>query len=144
MRKQHLQLTEADRDALEALVKKGKSSARVYRRAIGLLELDRAKTLAAVAETMGVCYQTVSALRDNYKQKGLACLEDARRSGRPVEITGEQRAKVTALACSKPPEGYSRWSLRLLADKAVELEYCEHLSHTEAGKILKKTNSSHI
>jgi putative transposase len=143
MRKQHVQLTQADRDALTKLVKHGKSSARVYRRALGLLELDRGKTLAAVAETTGVSYQTVSTLRDNYKQKGLACLEDAPRSGRPVEITGEQRAKITALACSKPPEGYGRWSLRMLADKAVELGYCESISHTEVNKILKKTSSSH-
>jgi hypothetical protein len=55
-----------------------------------------------------------------------------------LEIDGEQRAKITALACSKAPEGYGRWSLRLLADKVVELGYCEHLSHNEAGKILKK------
>ena len=144
MRKQHVQLSEADREALETLVSKGKSSARVYKRALGLLELDRGKTLTAVAKTTGVTIQTVSTLRNRYKAMGLRCLDDAPRSGRPIRITGEQRAKVTALACSTPPAGYSRWSLRLLADKAVELDYCESLSHTEAGKILKKTNSSLI
>jgi transposase len=142
MRKQHVQLSEAERDALEALVRKGKSSARIYRRALGLLELDRGKTLAAVAETTGVTYQTISTLRDKYKEQGLGCLEDKPRTGRPAEITGEQRAKITALACSKPPEGHSRWSLRLLADKVVELGYCASVSHTEVGKILKKTHSS--
>lgn len=144
MRKQHIQLTEAERDALAALVTKGKSSARIYRRALGLLELDRGKTLAAVAETTGVVYQTIGTLRDKYKEQGLRCLEDEPRSGRPAEIIGEQRAKITALACSKPPEGHSRWSLRLLADKVVELGYCDSISHTEVGKILKKTNSSLI
>ena len=68
----------------------------------------------------------------------MLCLHDLPRSGRPVEIDGEQRAKITALACSDPPEGYARWSIRLLADKAVELEYCEHISHTTVRKILKK------
>lgn len=57
-----------------------------------------------------------------------------------MEIDGNQRAKVTALACSEAPEGYERWNLRLLANKAVELGYCEHISHTEVAGILKKTN----
>ena len=59
--------------------------------------------------------------------------------GRPIEIDGQQRAKITALACSQPPEGYAQWSLRLLADKAIELGYVEEISHTEVRKILKKT-----
>jgi putative transposase len=57
-------------------------------------------------------------------------------------IDGLQRAKITALACSEAPEGHSQWSLRLLADKIVELAYCEHISHSEVGIILKKTMSS--
>jgi hypothetical protein len=69
-------------------------------------------------------------------------LKDKPRSGRPPEISGRQRAKITALACSTPPEGHARWSLRLLADRVVELGYVEHLSHNHAGKILKKTSSS--
>ena len=69
---------------------------------------------------------------------------DKPRSGRPIEIDGEARAKVTALASSEPPEGHSQWGLRLLADKVVEVGYCEHLSHTHASTILKKTNSSLI
>ncbi|MHC1732957.1 MAG: helix-turn-helix domain-containing protein [Bacteroidales bacterium] len=65
-------------------------------------------------------------------------LHDRPREGRPVEIDGNQRAKVTALACREPPEGYERWNLRLLADKMVELGYCEHISHTEVADISKK------
>jgi hypothetical protein len=67
-------------------------------------------------------------------------LKDAPRSGRPVEISGKQRAKIPAWACSRPPEGHRHWSLRLLADKVVELGYVEHLSHEWASQILKKTN----
>jgi hypothetical protein len=67
-------------------------------------------------------------------------LADQPRPGRPIKISGEQRAKITALACSEPPEGYERWNLRLLANKVVELGYCEHISHTEVADILKKTN----
>ena len=98
----------------------------------------------AVAETLRVNPTTVSKLAQKYQSAGLACLQDQARSGRPTEIDGVQRAKVTALACSDAPEGYDRWTLRMLADKAVELGYCEHLSHTEVGTILKKTNSSPI
>ena len=87
--------------------------------------------------------QTVYNIKRRYLAGGFeAALFDQPRSGRPVEISGIQRAKITALACSTPPEGRARWSLRLLADKVVELGYSEHLSHTQARKILKKTNSS--
>lgn len=71
---------------------------------------------------------------------GLQCLHDKARSGRPIVIDGKQRAKVTALACSAAPEGHARWGLRLLADKVVELGYCDSISHTQVGNILKKTS----
>lgn len=142
MAKQHVRLSEADREELKSLVSKGKQSIRVYKRALGLLELDRGKTLSAVAKTVEVTPSTVSNWRDKYKEMGLRCLEDAPRSGRPIEISGEQRAQITALACSEAPEGHARWDLRLLANKVVELGYCEHVSHTQVSNILKKTNSS--
>jgi putative transposase len=140
MKKQHVKLRKKDRDYLESLVAKGKLPAKMFKRATGLLELDRGKTLQAVAETLGVCNITVAAWRDGYKEQGLKCLEDAPRSGRPIEIDGAQRAKITALACSEAPEGHARWSLRLLAEKVVELGYSDRVSHVQVGKILKKTN----
>lgn len=142
MKKQHIHLSEGDRIYLEELVSQGELPVKVYRRAIGLLELDRGKTYTVVAETLEVNLTTVSKLAQKYQTEGLACLQDQARSGRPVEIDGVQRARVTALACSDAPEGYEHWTLRLLADKAVELGYCEHISHTEVGTILKKTNSN--
>ena len=66
-------------------------------------------------------------------------LRERPRSGRPPEIAGTQRAQITALACSKAPPGHARWTLRLLADKAVELGFVESLSHTGVRAILKKT-----
>ena len=140
MKKQHVKLTKKDRDYLESLLTKGKLPAKIFKRATGLLELDRGKTLQAVAETLGVCYITVAAWRDNYNEQGLKRLEDAPRSGRPPEIDGKLRAKITALACSEAPEGHARWSLRLLAEKAVELDYCDSISYVQVHKILKKTN----
>ena len=73
--------------------------------------------------------------RDKYKEAGL---RNAPRFGRPIEISGEQRAQITALAVVKPRGGHARWDLRLLADKVVELDYREHISHTQVSNILKK------
>ena len=140
MIKEHVKLTETDKNYLESIISKGKATAKVFKRATGLLELNRGKTLQCVAQTLGVDYNTVAAWRDNYKQNALTCLKDAPRSGRPVEIDGTQRAKITALACSTAPEGHAKWSLRLLADKLVELEHIESISHTQVAKVLKKTN----
>ena len=139
MIKYHVKLRKKDRDYLETLVAKGKLPAKVFKRATGLLELDRGKTLQAVAETLGVSYVTVAAWREKYHTQGLQGLDDAPRSGRPIEIDGGQRAKITALACSDAPTGHARWSLRLLADKVVELGYCKRISHVQVDKILKKT-----
>jgi transposase len=140
IKKQHVQLTQTDRNYLETLVSKGELKAKSYRRALRLLELDRGKTYTMVAETLGVVLPTLSLWAAQYREKGLKMLDDRPRSGRPIRISGEQRAKITALACSESPEGYARWHLRLLADKAVELGYCDEISHTEVANILKKTN----
>ena len=138
MEKQHLTLKAKDQKYLEGLLSKGSPAAKTFKRATALLELNRGKSFGAVAQSLGVCYQSVSTWCAAYRAKGLSMLHDEPRSGRPIEIDGRQRAKITALACSDAPEGHSRWSLRLLADKAVELGYCEHLSHNWAGQILKK------
>ena len=140
MKKQHVQLSPSDREYLETLTRQGEQTAKIYRRALALLELDRGKTYTEVCETVQVTIATLSGWAAKYLENGLEVLQDQPRSGRPIEIDGKQRAKITALACSTPPEGYAQWSLRLLADKAVELEYCEHISHTEVGQVLKKTN----
>ena len=142
MNKQHVQLSPVDREYLEALISKGELKAKTYRRALSLLELDRGQTYTAVSQTVKMTIPTVSTLARRYQEIGLQALSDQPRSGRPVEIDGEQRAKITALACSTPPEGYAEWSLRLLADKVVELGFCEQISHTEVRTILKKTNSN--
>lgn len=139
MQKHHLTLTETDRTTLESLIAKGTLAAKTFKRATALLELDRGKTLTAIAATLDVAYTTVAAWRDGYTALGLDCLQDAPRPGRPIVIDGVQRAKITALACSDAPEGHARWSLRLLADKVVAAGFCDGISHTMVGTILKKT-----
>ncbi len=139
MKKQHVTLTDEHRQRLEALLAKGSLPARTFKRATALLELDRGKTLTAVAATLDVDYNTVAAWRDNYRAQGLACLHDAPRPGRPIVIDGLQRAQITALACSAAPKGHARWTLRLLAERVVEAGLCDTISHTTVGDILKKT-----
>ena len=142
MKKEHVKLSTADFDYLTELLSKGVLPTSTYKRAQALLDLHKGNTYVAVAELVGRNYVTISTWAKKYKADGLKFLHDLPRSGRPSEITGEQRAKITALACSEPPSGYARWSLRLLADKVVELGICPHLSHNEAGKILKKRTST--
>ena len=140
MKKEQVKLSENDRAYLENLLKKGKLATKTYKRALALLELDRGRSYTEVATIVGVVNQTVSTWAQKYKQSGLQLLTDKPRSGRPTVIDGLQRAKITALACSEPPAGYERWSLRLLADKAVDLELVEAISYGEVRLILKKTN----
>ena len=140
MNKHHLTLSDTDRATLERLLSHGTLTARKFKRATALLELDRGKTLREVARTLQVTYPTVAAWREGYNATGLTCLDDAPRAGRPIEIDGTQRAKITALACSDAPEGHDRWTLRLLAEKVVEAGFCDHLSHTFVGNVLKKTS----
>lgn len=142
MKKQHVKLSRADRQKLEDLLSKGSLKTRVFKRATALLALDDQKTYQEVSKLLGVSYQVVSTWSKKYNTEGLASLQDKPRSGRPPQIDALQKAKITALACSEPPEGYSKWTLRLLADKLVELEYCERISHTQVGQLLKKMNLS--
>jgi putative transposase len=144
MVKSHLQLNDADRSTLRMLVNKSSLSVKVYKRATALLKLDQGSTLESVAALLTVNYNTVAVWRDAYQKEGLAMLHDKPRSGRPVQIDGVQRAQITALACSTPPEGSGRWSVNLLANKVVELGYVESISRSRVAVILKKTNSSRI
>jgi putative transposase len=140
MKKQYITLTDADRDQLEALLAKGSLPVKTFKRATALLELDRGKTLRDVASTLSTTTVSVAAWRDKYLASGLACLYDAPRSGRPISIDGTQRAQITALACSDAPEGHTRWSLRLLAEKVVEAGFCDSISQTFVRNVLKQTS----
>jgi len=142
MKKQHIELAKTDLKYLEILLSKGTLKVRKQKRAQGLLELHRGKTFQEVSKNLNVSYQTISSWSNKYKSEGLTFLDDKPRSGRPIGITGEERAKITSIACSEPPKGYARWSLRLLADRVIELGICDTISHNHVGEILKKTNCS--
>ena len=134
-------LSEAERSQLMRLTTQGREAERKVRRAQVLLHADAGKSDKAIVEQVGVSVATVERIRRQYATAGLeAALAEKPRSGRPVGISGETRAKVTTLACSTPPAGRSRWTLRLLAAKVVELAETETVSYQSVRAILKKTN----
>jgi len=139
---QLIKLTDDELRSLTMLLRKGTIAARKHTRARVLQLLHQAQHPSIIAETLSVSRQTVFKLKRRYQEEGLqAALGEKPRSGKPVRIDGVGRAKLTALACSDVPPGYARWTLRLLADKAVELGFVETISHNHVRTILKKTNS---
>ncbi len=142
MKKQHVSLTKADRQSLDELLSRGELKVRVQKRALALQMLDKGLSYQQVKGHLGISHISLSKWAKLYKTEGLSMLYDKARPGRPVGLSGEERAKVTALACSNPPQGYARWSLRLLSDRLIELQIVDSISHTEVRRILKKMNCS--
>ena len=140
MKKQYnIELSEEERTQLEKLTTRGTEKVRKVKRARVLLLADEGKKDQEIAERVGVSVGTVERIRKRYAQAGLeAAINEKPRSGRPIGISAQTRAKVTALACTKAPEGRSKWTLRLLADKVVELEYIDSISYQSVRNILKK------
>ena len=131
-------LPAADRAALEDFTRTGCRPVRAVRRA-----LATGIGQQAAAQAAGLSRQTVSQVRQRYAEGGWqAALAEAPRSGGPRRFDGAQRAALTALACTPAPVGHGRWTLRLLADKAVELQLVDSISHETVGQVLKKTNCS--
>ena len=127
------------------ILSRGKTSAHEQRRARILDLLHRGEHPKRIAELLQIGIATVYNIQKRYLEQGFdSALKDKPRSGKPPTISGEQKARITALACSEVPAGHAAWTLRLLADKAVELGFIERISHMEVGRILKKTRSARI
>jgi putative transposase len=138
-----IQLSDTDYHALTTILRRGTTSARTQTRARILDLLHRGEHPSAIADTLGVSVATVFNIKRRYLVDGLdAALTDKPRTGRPIMLDGVVRAKITALACSAAPEGHARWSLRLLADKAIEWGFVDQISHNAVKEILKKTTSN--
>ena len=142
MKKQYkIELSQEERNQLTRLTTQGTEKVRKVKRAKILLLADEGKKDKEIAEGVEVSVGTVERIRKRYGQAGVeGAVNEKPRSGRPMGINGQTRAKITALACTKAPEGRSKWTLRLLADKVVELEYIDSISYQSVRNILKKTN----
>ena len=145
-RKSHrVKLSKDERQYLQKIVESGKDKARKITRCRVLLLADEAKgkTDAEISDALDVCLATIFNIRRRYCYRGLErAISEAARSGQPPKFKGKTMAKITAIACSKPPEGHARWSLRLLADYIIELDVVETISYQSIRNILKKTNLS--
>ena len=124
------------------LLTKKETSAREQTRGRVLDLLARTEHPKTIANLLKIGIATVYNIQKRFLDQGFqSTLYDKPRSGKPPVIKPDEKAKITALACSEAPSGYARWTLRLLADKSVEMGYIESVSHTEVGRILKKTHS---
>ena len=142
---QRIKLSNDERSSLATLLRRGTTPARVNTRARTLDLLHRGRHPAEIATTLNLSLPTVFNIKRRYLSDGLdLALYDRPRSGKPPKIDGIARAKITALACSTAPLGHARWTLRLLADKAVEFGFCESISHETVKEVLKKTASNRI
>ena len=142
-------LTEAEREHLKNLIAAGTAPARKLTLARILLKADQSSEGPGwvdekVAEAVQTSQPTVARVRKQYFEEGLVAALNRRPPNREYyrKLDGEQEARLVALACSEPPEGQARWSLRLLADKLVELEIVEEVSYQTVRRTLKKTTSS--
>lgn len=141
-----IRLTADERKLLEEIVTKGKAAAYKIKHANILLNADadgpnlKDETIAQVLH----CHNnTIRNVRQRFVEEGFeVTLGHKRRTIPPVEriLDGEKEARLIALSCSQPPEGYTRWTLQLLADKIVELKIVESISYRTVGRTLKKTN----
>lgn len=139
-------LTQAERDYLRDLSHNGKRAAKTILNALILLAVDNGeyqpqekKSERVIAETLNIGLRTINRLKKEFVEGGLeVALERKPSPPRRIRYDGDAQAHLTALACSKAPDGHATWSLRLLADKMVELEYAENISHETVRRLLKK------
>jgi transposase len=143
-------LTDEERGALRAMIAVGKGSARKLMHARILLKAERRYRQpdwedTRIAGALDVAVSTVERVRKQLVEEGLdaALVRRTPRREYRRKLDGKEEAHLIALACGTPPDGRSRWTLRLLADRMVVLEHVESLSHETVRRVLKKTNSSH-
>jgi transposase len=140
-------LTQPERDELGQMIRKGKSAASKLAHARILLLADEsdnapARTDQQIAESLNLSTRTIERVRQRFVEQGLEAALVPAKSKRIYarKLDGEQEAKLIALACSKPPAGKKRWTLRLLSDEAVELQIVDSLSYETVRQTLKKTS----
>lgn len=148
-KKYHVTLTDEERLQLTAMVSKGTAAARALTHARILMKTDETEggpawTDDAVCQALDVSLCTVMRVRERFVEEGLEAALRPRPSTqlRPRKLDGHLEAQLITLACSEAPEGRARWTLRLLADRMVQLGHVEELSHETVRQTLKKTKLS--
>lgn len=138
MKRYLVKLTQDERAELESLIRKGRESVRKVKRGLVLLAVDNGDKDEVIAGKVRVSAGTVARIRQRFAEEGLqAALSERPRPGKPHLLDGRQEAYLLALACSEPPAGRAKWTLRLLARRLVELEIIEAIGHDTVGRALK-------
>ena len=142
-----IHLTSDEVEELNAIISKGPQSTQTFRNAYILLNCDEGPcsdkvTNEEISRVLKVGMRTIDRVKKKFVEQGLqACLKRQPTSRvYQSKVDGDTEAKLVSLCCSEPPSGYSKWSLRLLADKMVELEYVDEISYETVRRVLKKTN----
>jgi len=150
MKKYRVKLSAEERANLEAIILKGSHRSQKLLNALILLNCDEGEFQDEriknedITRVLRISMRKIDRLKQRFVERGIEAALEGREKTRIYErkLDGEFEAHVIAMSCGSPPEGYARWSLRLLADKAVELKYIDTVSHETIRQLLKKTNSS--
>jgi transposase len=144
-----VKLTKNEVEELMSIINKGSHTSQTFRTAYILLNCDEGRysekvTNEQISKVLKVGMRTVDRVKKKFIEEGFEACLDRRPTSRIYErkTDGDLEAKLVTLCCSEPPKGFAKWSLRLLADKMVELNYVESISHVTVRSVLKKTNLS--
>lgn len=144
-----IKLTKVEVEELMAVINKGSHTSQTFRVAYILLNCDEGKysekvTNEQISKVLKVGMRTIDRVKKKFLEEGFEAVLERRPTARVYEkkMDGDTEAKLITLCCSEPPKGFAKWSLRLLADKMVELKYVESITHVTVRNVLKKTNLS--
>lgn len=144
-----IKLTKSEVEELHIIINKGSHTSHTFRAAYILLNCDEGKysdkvTNEQISKVLKVGMRTIDRLKKQFIEEGFEAVLERKSTTRVYEVKtdGDMEAKLVTLCCSEPPKGFSKWSLRLLADKMVELNYVKSISHVTVRSVLKKTNFS--
>lgn len=144
-----IKLTKPEVEELRAIINRGSHTSQTFRVAYILLNCDEGKysekvTNEQISKVLKVGMRTIDRVKKKFIEEGFEAVLERRPTRRVYErkMDGDTEAKLITLCCSEPPKGFAKWSLRLLADKMVELHYVESITHVTVRNVLKKTNLS--
>ena len=144
-----IKLLKKEVEELQSIINKGSHTSQTFRTAYILLNCDEGKysekvTNEQISKVLKVSMRTIDRVKKKFIDEGIDTVLERRPTQRVYEtkVDGDLEAKLVTLCCSEPPKGFAKWSLRLLADKMVELKYVETISHVTVGSVLKKMNLS--
>ena len=145
-----IKLTKSEVEELKSIIRKGSHTTQTFRAAYILLNCDEGEysekvTNKEISRVLKVGMRTIDRVKKRFIEEGLEATLMRKPTSRIYarKVDGDIEAKLIALCCSEPPKGHNRWTLRLLADRMVELNYVDSISHVTVREVLKKTNLSH-